>query len=242
MTYRDTEDALRARIQALESKLGHRARERTELEQELEQAREDLASRHPPQLPRSPILLWIGAAGAALTALLIVLLHLILPRVLSPLLYMLSFVVVDIALGLGLVGVRRVTGQRLALTAAILLLIAPLGLLVYLFGLSVGFSYAGWLRSLVATVVLGVVLIRIQDLRIPPWKRKVTGGLFVAGGLVEVILFGLFVLGRPSDAAELNRLVSSVLTGAAVARMIGLALCLHDLNRTDQQRSRTGVA
>lgn len=236
MTYRDAEDALKARIQALESKLSQRAQERAELQAELAGARRDLAALHPPQEERPVALLVFGVVGAALIFLGLASLYL------TPLigshagLTQLPFALGDVGLGLGLIGFFVVTRQRLLLVAAILLFVGVLYSLVRHFaGFSAWVAYPGWLLNLVQEVVVGVALLRAPEDRVRRWKGQLGGVLYLVGVLLGALTFSLFVAHfsfKLDGALRLFSYVSVPNSLVTAGKMATLMLCFLELQRT----------
>jgi len=240
VTYRDTEDALRARIQALESKLAQRAQERFELQRELSQAQKDLAAMQQEQEPPRPrALLALGVAGACLTAVAILLLGLIRVVEYAPWLYSLAYGAADIGLGLGMLGFYRVTRQRLALAAAILLLLGPLDSLLHsaISSLGFGFNYLVWLRTLALGLVQGLVLVQAPGRYLRPWKRNLAGVLCFVTVFFGALSFAFFAVRLNANlniealeqTLEIQRYVSYPSLAAYLAKNVALLLCFLEL-------------
>lgn len=250
MTYRDTEDALRARIQALESKLAQRAHERAALQQELGQARQDLAAmqrEHEPPRPRA--LLALGVFGASLTIVAILLLGLVRVVEYTPWLYQLTYGAADIGLGLGLLGFYRVTRQRLALASAILLFLGPLDSLLELAGIrGMGLAYYGWLRALSLGVVQGLALVQAPGRHLRPWKRNLAGVLCFVGVFFSLLSFAFFAvrvhgsLGVEAlqQTLEIQRYVSYPAMLVYLGKNVALLLCFLELRRLPEPASNAG--
>ena len=239
MTYRDTEDALRARIQALESKLSQRARERIELQQELARARQDLAALHPTEHKRPTGLLMLGVVGCSLVLASLALARLVPSIGYSPWLFQLLHVTADIGLGLGLLGFYFVTRQRLALAATVMLFV---GLAVHLLGRLAGDAgqgpyvlAPGWLLGLATGVVLGLTLLRATDDHLQPWKRNLAGVSALVGVLFGTLSFVLFMAqisrGFDGSMTQLYRYISIPSSLAMLGKQIGLLLCFLELRR-----------
>ena len=198
MTYRDNEEALKARIQATESKLAQSAREQADLGRELESARQDLAALQRASSPQAPrVLLLVGATGAAVWALCVLA---TLPYLFGIVRTMFWFRLIDglgdVAVGLGMMGLFLLTRQRLALAAAILLAIGlPEALLQQLGAQSgLGPAVVAWLRSLAATVVVGATVFDAPYIR--PSLRTTTGLLFYISAGLGLLAFVAILLQR----------------------------------------------
>lgn len=239
MTYRDTEDALRARIQALESRLSQRSREQTELREELAQARQDLAALHPVQQVPPAGMLALGVAGCCLAMSTVVLGHLIPLLGYHRWLFLLLHITAYLGLGLGLVGFYKVTGQLLALAAGLMQFI---GLAVHLLGEIAVRSdpgpasiAPGWLFFLAIQVVLGLTLLRAPPEHLTAWKRNVTGVLAMVGVLFGALSLGLFVVqssfGHDGWLMQLHSTISIPSSIVALGKHTGLLLCFLELRR-----------
>ena len=133
MTYRDEKDALEARVGALGTKVRATEAERQELQQELADARRDLAAMQPTEAtppPRKRLLLGLIGTGLAVLGNLLYLSGAVPPRwAMTPLSALAS-----IGLALGLLGLLKLTRQKLMLIAMILCLaevaLDPLSLLL----------------------------------------------------------------------------------------------------------------
>jgi hypothetical protein len=235
MTYRDTEDALKARIQALESKLSQRAQERSELQTELAEARRDLAALHPPTEERPVTLLVLGVVGAAL------LLFGMAAYFLTPLigyqawLTQLPFGLGDVGLGLGLIGFYLVTRQRLLLVAAILLFVGVLDSLVRHFAaFSPWMAYPGWLLNVTQGLLIGVALLRAPEDKLRSWKRKLGGVLYLVGVFFGSLSFALFIAQVSFEADGAIRLfpyISVPNSLITVGKIVVLMLCFLELQK-----------
>jgi hypothetical protein len=193
MTYRDDEDALRARIQVLEDKVVRTARERAELEQELAQARRDLAARREAAAPRAPrILLLIGVVAAAVEVVMFGLWALGLHRHLPPTLSYLIYSNASLGVGLGFIGFFKSTRSRLALVTAILcfveILLTPLGFLDRFWALHSIMLYVAAMDMTIygaRNILAALACFRPDSL--PAWLRIATGVLLSAGALIALV-------------------------------------------------------
>jgi hypothetical protein len=240
VTYRDTEDALRARIQALESRLGQRSREQAELRDELARARQDLAALHPVEQERPTALLILGVVGCGLAIAGMVLNHVLVPLVgYHGWLFQSLSAAADVGLSLGLIGLYRVTNQRLALAAAIMVLVSLALHLLSLLARDAGAGqYAmtpGWLLYLATGVVLGVALLRAPDEHLRAWKRNLAGVLALVGVLFSTLFFVISVFLVPqmaaADVGQLFQYISVPAGLVSLGKHTGLLLCFLELRR-----------
>lgn len=206
MTYRDEKDALQARVEALGSKVRATRAEHQELQQELADAQRDLAAMHstePPPLPRKRLLLGLVGVGLAVLGNLLFLVGVNPPRGVMTLLSAMA----SVGLALGLLGLLKLTRQKLMLIAAILCLaevaldpfslvlprIAPFMIVNYL-------NMFKWTLYVASSVVLGIALLgSARTMALPRWLRNTAGWTKIAGGalssvhLFSVISGGFFV-------------------------------------------------
>jgi len=240
VTYRDTEDALRARIQSLESKLDLRSQERAELQQELAQAHSDLAALHPTEQKRPVTLLILGVVGSVLALASLALHHLIPIIGYSRWLFQSIYIATEAGLGLGLVGFYIVTRQRLALTTAILLFVGPpIHLVMELANLGPYSFTPGWLLNLAMGVVLALTLLRAPVEHLRPWKRNLTGALFLVGVLIGTLSLALFMVQVSRDFDQsllgLNSYIAIPSSIVSLVKHVGLLLCFLELRRPARQ-------
>ena len=181
MSYRDNEDAIRARVEALEAQAGLAAQEHAELSEELAQARLDLSAlKEEAAKPLAPR--WMFALGAVSTGVLLscTALRLVSLPLVGPLRVGVA-VACAVGLGLGLLGLARASGSRLVRAAAVLSFVkAGVSLAVYLlymFGAWSGPGIMSWMVFIASDVVTAVALLKIP--MAPVGLRKACGVLLL---------------------------------------------------------------
>jgi hypothetical protein len=230
MTYRDEKDALQARVDALGSKVRATRAEHQELQQELADAQRDLAamqSTEAPPLPQPRKRLLLGLVGVGLAALgnLLWLIGVDPPRGVMTLLAATA----SIGLALGLLGLLKLTRQKLMLIAAILCLaevaLDPLSYILPWFASYRIVNYLNmfkWALYVASSVVLGIALLRsARTMALPHWLRNTAGWTKIAGGaLSSVHLFSVISGGFSVGQALTYGYVLLYLAGSAALAVL----------------------